>query len=143
MPRHRKDYSDAIALYEQGQSIGSIADVYNITRQAMWKILKRRNVKFREQLKYGQDNHFYVDGLGYEPYQVRARNITMNAISQKILIPEPCERCGFQGTATDGRSLVHAHHSDYSKPLQVNWICQRCHYKEHHNANADIRPTKR
>jgi hypothetical protein len=39
--------------------------------------------------------------------------------------PENCEQCG-------GRtSRLHAHHSDYSKPLEVLWLCVSCHAKLH------------
>lgn len=34
--------------------------------------------------------------------------------------PDRCERCG------DGHS-VQAHHTDYSAPLVVEWLCGRCH----------------
>ena len=36
------------------------------------------------------------------------------------LIIQPCEVCG----ATD---YVEAHHKDYSKPLEVNWLCRKHH----------------
>lgn len=41
-----------------------------------------------------------------------------------ILVPKPCERCG----TTD---RVEKHHEDYSKPLQVRWMCRLCHMAEH------------
>lgn len=30
---------------------------------------------------------------------------------------------------------IHAHHDDYSKPLQVRWMCAMCHAKEHGREN--------
>jgi hypothetical protein len=35
----------------------------------------------------------------------------------------PCEVCGDPQT--------HAHHDDYSKPLDVRWFCPRHHREEH------------
>lgn len=49
--------------------------------------------------------------------------IAGNAIRTGLLVKGPCEVCG--------SSLVHAHHDDYSKPLEVRWLCP-VHHKEHH-----------
>lgn len=49
MAAHRKDYDEAVRMYDNGLSIGDIAKFYNITRQAMWAILKRRGCKFRSR----------------------------------------------------------------------------------------------
>ena len=38
-----------------------------------------------------------------------------------------CERCG----KTPEPRHLHGHHADYSKPLNVEWICTTCHGKEH------------
>lgn len=40
------------------------------------------------------------------------------------LIPKPCEVCGSLN--------VQKHHDDYSKPLEVRWLC-RDHHHEHHS----------
>ena len=122
-PRQEK-YDCSVSLYESGFSIGDCADYFGITRQAMHKILKRRGVVFREQLKYGDDNHFFRGGSRSSD---RAHNLTEQAILKGILIRQPCEVCGETGNFVDGRSRVQAHHDDYTKPLEVRWLCQQHH----------------
>lgn len=48
-----------------------------------------------------------------------------------LVRPTSCSACD--------RTLqrIHAHHDDYSKPLDVRWLCQRCHARHH----ASIRET--
>lgn len=59
----------------------------------------------------------------------RAAHITVgNAVRDgKLEKPTTCEDCG---KATRSRGL-HAHHEDYSRPLDVNWVCIGCHRRRH------------
>ncbi len=57
----------------------------------------------------------------------KARTQTQTAIFYGTLIRQPCEVCG--------ASTVDAHHDDYSKPLEVRWLC-RPHHHQHHAAMA-------
>ena len=50
--------------------------------------------------------------------------------SGELVRPDSCSRCGRSGVASDGRSIIQAHHHDYSKPLEVEWICSACHRAE-------------
>ena len=50
-----------------------------------------------------------------------SRKIASGAITR-----QPCEACG------EPRS--EAHHHDYSKPLDVQWLCRTCHTQEHAKA---------
>lgn len=64
----------------------------------------------------------------YDPeslYRQRARNALARAIARgQIVKPSACSECGWEGR-------IHGHHSDYSKPFQVEWLCQICHGKRH------------
>lgn len=58
------------------------------------------------------------------PDKYRARNATNNAIRDGKLLRRPCEVCGTNKN-------VQAHHTDYSKPLAVRWLCFADHRAEH------------
>jgi len=48
-----------------------------------------------------------------------------------LVRPSICSRCGDSPPpASDGRTQIQAHHDDYNKPLDVEWICAACHRKE-------------
>ena len=40
----------------------------------------------------------------------------------KIIKPKLCEKC-------HQYKKLQGHHPDYSKPLEVEWLCQQCHNK--------------
>lgn len=125
---------EAIKLYESGLSYAEVAGFYDVTRQSMFDVLKRRGVESHSQLKYGKDNHFYRGGSHADE---RTWGITEKAIKRGILIAEPCEICGKTSVMADGRNAIQAHHDDYNKPLEVRWLCQE-HHHEWHKTNKPI-----
>ncbi len=58
------------------------------------------------------------------PEKRAARHAVAYALKTGRLKRNPCEKCG----STKG---LHAHHHDYSKPLDITWLCPTCHGKEH------------
>ena len=128
MRSNSKDYDHAVDMYNMGMSVESVADYYQVTRQSMWKCLQRRGVVFRDNKRYGEENHFHrgtvADG--------HAQNVLEEAIEKgRIQRQARCELCGYEGTFKDGRTAIQAHHSDYNRPLDVMWLCQKCHHEWH------------
>jgi hypothetical protein len=60
----------------------------------------------------------------------KAHTAVGNAVRDGVLIKQPCEVCG---EAED----IHAHHDDYSKPLEVRWLCNK-HHIEHHMKEREL-----
>ena len=61
-----------------------------------------------------------------------ARHKVGSAMEKGLLVRQPCERCG----TVDN---IHAHHEDYSKPLDVNWLCRQHHHERHVEINEEKR----
>lgn len=57
------------------------------------------------------------------PHKVKANEQVRRAIRLGKMKRQPCEKCG--------TIKSHAHHEDYSKPLDVLWLCGT-HHRERH-----------
>jgi hypothetical protein len=124
---------ECVRLYQAGLSLGVVAGYYSVSRQAMWDLLRRRTT-LRPQKRSGADNHFYRGGSTEDDH---AQNLVEVAVRNGILVrPTSCESCGDSGSMADGRSKIQAHHCDYNKPLEVLWLCQRCHHEWHKTNRA-------
>lgn len=66
------------------------------------------------------------------PIQKAAYDAVRAARHRGLLAPpKECQRCEEPARyGRDGRILLHGHHADYAKPLDVEWICTKCHRKE-------------
>lgn len=100
---------------------------------------KAREYRKRDYEKYGERRKAAV--LKYEkenPEKIRKRNDRWNkktgnashkvhwAIESGRLSPSPCCVCG--------ATPAEAHHCDYNRPLDVMWLCKKCHTNWHkHN----------
>lgn len=55
------------------------------------------------------------------PERHQARMILNNAVKTgRIIRPSICSRCSAE-------TIVEAHHTDYTQPLNVVWLCRDCH----------------
>jgi excisionase family DNA binding protein len=84
-----------------------------------------------EMQKCFPDFHFPKRLIIYKTYEKsiktiqheKCRQATQKLIYERKLIPEPCIICG--------ETKVHAHHNDYSDPLNITWFCRKHHYDFH------------
>lgn len=53
------------------------------------------------------------------------------AVAYRLKNPGVCSKC-------DSTSHVEAHHDDYTKPLDVRWLCAACHKQHHHSFNHSL-----
>lgn len=87
------------------------------------RILARREYARTEAGRIA-GNKAKVAYLERNPIKRAAHNKVSNAVRDGRLERQPCEICGDE--------IVHAHHDDYAKPLEVRWLCVK-HHQEWHN----------
>ena len=65
------------------------------------------------------------------PKASKARSVVSNAIRiKKFTRKDSCEECA-------STLKVEAHHEDYSRPLDIKWLCEVCH-KSWHQSNTPL-----
>lgn len=116
------------------------------SKQCMWKASQernriRRNTQSLIYWRNKKDDEHYKElrrlrRMRY--YQANknkefARGALLRAVkSGKIKKPSVCEVCLCMGA-------IQGHHTDYTKPLLVRWLCRVCHEKSHHDYGASAR----
>lgn len=107
------------------------------------KDVRENRTSHREQYAAYEKERFQKSGrkqkvLEYQkrrrakhPQKNRARAIVGKAIKSGKLTRQPCEVCG--------ELKSEAHHDDYSKPLDVRWLCFK-HHREVHGQTVIYSP---
>ena len=112
---HRKANPDKYKKYEKSRSClpNRIA-----SRKKYWSSDKGKNTRKRASINFR---------LKY-PLRYAANVLTQQALRRGDLRHALfCEACG-------SNEKLEAHHDDYTKPLQVTWLCSKCHQAWHrHN----------
>lgn len=75
-----------------------------------------------------------VEDLGAVSLRDACRSaVNMALKSGRLVRPDHCSVCNAPDRKANGapRSSIHGHHDDYTKPLDVRWLCARCHMQVH------------
>jgi hypothetical protein len=93
-----------------------------LNNKEYWESEKGKEVKRKIAKKYKSLN----------PKKIFAINKLNNAVrDKKINKPEICSICGIYN------KIIHGHHEDYLKPLDVVWVCPKCHKNIHNRKLND------
>lgn len=93
--------------------------LYSYCRECVKEKYKKYYLKNRKfVIKKSKERHTGIDKVKYA-----ARQKLHYEVSAGRIMKENCEICG--------SSSSEAHHVDYSKPLNVVWLCRLHHAREH------------
>lgn len=71
-----------------------------------------------------------------QPEKFKAGDLLRKAVKRgDIVKPDRCSQCAKSPKNRLGKSMIEAHHPDYSKPYDVKWLCRYCHAAEHSRIN--------
>jgi hypothetical protein len=111
----RKDYQ-----FRKRKEITEKARIYYEKNEASRKKAKEWREKNRTKL-----NVYNINYIKRNPLKTASRRFFRTAVESGIIIrPEKCSRCFIECKAE-------GHHHDYTKPLEVIWLCHSCHRREH------------
>lgn len=108
----KRDKWDALSISEKEKS------------RSRWRVRHRQaDYRQRERALRVSDPHEW------------ARHQLRYAVTRgKIAKPSHCQDCQMLKEKRD----LHGHHDDYSRPLEVRWVCYQCHGKTHRAMNDRI-----
>lgn len=99
--------------------------------------IKEKAKKYRESHK--MEMRQYADKWREKNWKkVLAQSVVQDHVNRGNLTrPEKCPIC----KSEDYR--IEAHHYDYDKPLEIMWLCQKCHLSLHQRINEERKLSKR
>jgi len=97
--------------------------IYDRQRNMLPHRVQQRNEYAQTEHGRAMLNKGKIAWIKRNPEKRRTHFATWIAIRNGKLIKRPCEICG--------ELKAHAHHEDYSKPLEVRWLCPRHHVARH------------
>jgi hypothetical protein len=65
------------------------------------------------------------------PEKNKAHKLVYSGVRNGTIKKEPCIICG--------ELKSESHHEDYSKPLEIMWLCKKHHYEHHVNIRKALK----
>jgi hypothetical protein len=96
----------------------------NRKKRAEYEARRRDTSKRRQQRLEASRRH-----RQRHPEKERARSLLAYHVRKGYIVKQPCCRCG--------NTKAQAHHPDYSKPLEIVWLCRACHMEGEHGQTVN------
>lgn len=117
--QHREENIDKIQAYDRER--GYLP--HRVAARDAYKKTKAGRLALNRGKKRWTEKH---------PEERAAQLILRSAIRSGKMKKQPCEVCG-------SVKHVHGHHDDYTKPLDVRWLCSACHSDHHKELREENR----
>lgn len=92
----------------------------NASRPEICRLRAKQGYAFRRAYWVAYHQRRKIEDPTYPIMRAARRKVATELKAGRMLRPSRCESCGVE-------SNVQAHHEDYRKPLDVQWLCKRCH----------------
>ncbi len=112
---------------------------FRATHPERWAEIQRKSQdKNRENIRQYARDRWHNDPTirekaaerrASERHKAIARTNLWKAVKRGEIVKGPCE------IGEDCLGQIEGHHDDYSKPLEVRWLCKR-HHQQHHKRSA-------
>ena len=113
-------------------------DCRSLQAQQRWQTdgnFRERNIAMNRLPRVKSRRRLYQQHLHLQHHPgLRAKQLVKEAVKYgRLKKPSSCEQCMAKPIpGIDGRSRLHAHHHrGYNCPLEVQWLCARCHKDIH------------
>lgn len=141
--KHRKDNLEKIREYDRNrpnrkERVDKFREYMNYIRE---HDIEKYNAHMNHKKEYLQwlkindiDKYNHYKNLKNELCKRwrKEKNHIHNYVTRKLTNPHICEKC-----SSDFH--VQGHHEDYSKPLDVIWLCSKCHMKRYREIREEQR----
>ena len=115
--KYRTNNKEKLKLYEDGRYLKRAVDP---------EYLRKSKLQQRKWVENNRDKHTArkLRWRDANRLKTKAHTAVKDALRRGKLIRLPCIQC--QSTIN-----LEAHHEDYTKPLDIIWMCRPCHVKFH------------
>ena len=131
------------ALEFTGGNISYTADILELSRKQVQLRLKALEIEvdnYRDNFRYRERGPYKARQKRLKPLDLlELKKKNANSLANKaidlglIQRPDKCEKCSKKS------GLIQAHHPDYEKPLEIQWLCVKCHNYEHHQPKKKVK----